>query len=146
MVVFALFSSRRVGPVTSMVCVVNATKADSGGGGLSDMASLAATWCYRAPGKVMNFFGRGGGSVEGSGDTSQSARRNLIFGGGKGGNGLCLAMDSGFDEPMKDTGKGGKALGVGGGSVDNIVDGMLASIDAAKLSRRAMCSACYTFC
>ena len=47
---------------------------------------------------------------------------------------------------VRGTGKGGKALGVGGGSVDNVVNGVLASIDAAKLSRRAMCSACYTFC
>ena len=47
---------------------------------------------------------------------------------------------------VRGTGKGGKALGVGGGSVDNVIDSVLASIDAAKLSRRAMCSACYTFC
>ena len=47
---------------------------------------------------------------------------------------------------VRGTGKSGKALGVGGGSVDNIVDGVLASIDATKLSRRAMCSARYTLC
>ena len=94
----------------------------------------------------MTFLGKGGGSSEGSGDTSHSARRNLRFGGGNGGNCLRLTILFGFVDPVQGAGMGGKALGVGGGSVDNIVDGVLASIDAAKLSRRSICSACYTFC
>ena len=94
----------------------------------------------------MTFLEKGGGSSEGSGDTSHSARRNLWFGGGNGGNGLRLTITFAFVCLVRGTGKGGKALGVGGDSVDSIVDGVLASIDATKLSRRAMCSARYTLC
>ena len=94
----------------------------------------------------MTFLGKGWGRSEGSGDTSHSARRNLRLGGGNGGNGLCLTIMFAFVGLVRGTGKSGKALGVGGGSVDNIVDGVLALIDATKLSRRAMCSARYTLC
>ena len=77
-------------------------------------------------------------SSAGSGDTSHTARRYLRCGGGSGGNSLRFAFVFGMDNP---TGGSGNGLSVGGGSGDADISGVLASIVAIKLSRRAMCSA-----
>ena len=84
------------------------------------------------------------GSSEGLGGISHKAWRNRRCGGGRGGNGLGFALIFGLDSRTWGSGSGmGMGRGVGG-SVDGAVGGVLASIDAIKLSRRAIRSASCT--
>ena len=82
----------------------------------------------------------GVGSSDGSGEISHFARRYLRCGGGSGGNGLLFIPFFSALCGGGCTNSSGKSVGVRGDVVGDDVG--VTSIDATKLSRRAILSAC----